>query len=67
MLTCNYLLLFTKVGPCKGISIGDDMWMSRFLLYRVAEDFHIGVTFDPKLIPGDWNGAGIFKKQNTKI
>ena len=32
--------------------------MARFLLHRVAEDFHISVTFDPKPIPGDWNGAG---------
>lgn len=47
-----------QVGPCKGIAIGDDLWMSRYILTRVAEDFHIGVSFDPKLIPGNWNGAG---------
>lgn len=26
-----------QVGPCGGISIGDDLWMSRFILNRVAE------------------------------
>ena len=33
------------------------MWMSRFLLNRIAEDFGLGVSFAPKLFP-DWNGAG---------
>ena len=34
------------------------MWLSRFLLHRVAESFDIGVTFEPKPITGDWNGSG---------
>lgn len=47
-----------QIGPCLGIDIGDHLWMARFLLYRVAEEFGAVVTFDPKPIPGDWNGAG---------
>ena len=38
--------------------MGDDLWMSRYLLERVAEDFGVAVTFHPKPIEGDWNGAG---------
>lgn len=37
---------------------GDHMWMSRYLLCRIAEAYNVDVTFDPKPIPGDWNGAG---------
>jgi len=47
-----------QVGPCEGISIGDELWIARFLLHRVAEEFGIVVTLDPKPMPGDWNGAG---------
>jgi len=32
--------------------------MARFILHRIAEEFGIVVTLDPKPIPGDWNGAG---------
>jgi glutamine synthetase len=47
-----------QVGPCEGIAMGDQLWMARFLLHRVAEDFGVVVSLDPKPIPGDWNGAG---------
>ena len=47
-----------QVGPSVGIDGGDQMWMSRYLLVRIAELYNVEVTFDPKPIPGDWNGAG---------
>ena len=46
-----------QVGPCEGISIGDHLWMARYLLGRVAEDYGLIHSFEPKLFQ-DWNGAG---------
>jgi glutamine synthetase len=47
-----------QVGPCEGMAGPDQLWMSRYLLQRVCEAFGVIVSFDPKPIPGDWNGSG---------
>jgi glutamine synthetase len=47
-----------QVVPCEGIDAGNHLWMGRYILHRVAEEFGIVVTLDPKPIPGNWNGAG---------
>jgi len=36
----------------------DDLWMSRYLLLRIAESKGVGINFHPKPAKGDWNGSG---------
>jgi len=47
-----------QIGPGTGIAAADHLWMARFFLERVAEDYNVIVSLDPKPMEGDWNGAG---------
>ncbi|KAK7912643.1 hypothetical protein WMY93_012854 [Mugilogobius chulae] len=47
-----------QVGPCEGLELGDHVWMSRYILHRVCEDFGVIPSFEPKPLEEHRWGSG---------
>ena len=41
------------------LKAGDDLWMSRYILQQMSEDYGFKIEFHPKPVQGDWNGSGL--------
>ena len=47
-----------QTEPKPAIQSADDLIISRFILQSVGERMNIAISYDPKPVDGDWNGAG---------
>jgi len=47
-----------QIGPAEGINAADQMYVSRYILERTAEEFGVVIDYHPKPMGDKWNGSG---------
>ena len=58
-----------QIGPVEGISAGDQLYTARYILCKLAEEYNVTISFNPKPLRNPWNGSGLhtnFSTNNTR-
>lgn len=47
-----------QIGPVEGITVADQLWVSRFILLRLAANKGVSISFHPKPLGDEYPGSG---------
>ena len=53
-----------QIGPSLGVSAADELWLARYILYKLSEEFNVNISFEPKLLK-EINGSGLHTNFST--
>jgi glutamine synthetase len=56
-----------QIGPCIGINAADELWIARYILQKLGEEFGVNISYEPKPLDNPWNGSGLHTNFSTKL
>ena len=54
-----------QIGPVMGIEAADQLWVSRYILHKLSEEYNVNISFKPKPVKSPWNGSGLHTNFST--
>jgi len=54
-----------QIGTVDALAVSDDLWMARYILNRISEEYNCWISYEPKPYKGSWNGSGAHCNMST--
>ena len=48
-------------------NVGDQLWIARYLMQRISEQYGLTINLHPKPVKGDWNGSGMHANFSNRV
>ena len=56
-----------RIGPCCGLDAGDELWVARYILHKLGQEFGVCISFKPEVVSTKLNTTFSTEETREKI
>jgi glutamine synthetase len=56
-----------RIGPCCGLDAGDELWVARYILHKLGQEFGVCISFKPEIVSTKLNTTFSTEETREKI